>query len=49
MREMPKENLITLPLDNEILSELQLQDAFCANILAQIEKGNITKGQLYKV
>ena len=32
-----------------MLSELQLQDAFCANILAQIEKGNITKGQMYKV
>ena len=32
-----------------MLSELQLQDAFCANILAQIEKGNITEGQMYKV
>ena len=32
-----------------MLSELQLQDTFCANILAQIEKGNITKGQMYKV
>ena len=44
-----KENLITLPLDNDMLSKLQLQDAFCANILAQIEKGNITEGQMYKV
>ena len=44
-----KENLITLPLDNNMLSELQLQDTFCANILAQIEKGNITEGQMYKV
>ena len=44
-----KENLITLPLDNDMLSELQSQDAFCANILAQIEKGNITQGQMYKV
>ena len=44
-----KENLITLPLDNDKLSELQSQDAFCANILTQIEKGNITKGQMYKV
>ena len=33
------ENLITLPLDN----------TFCTNILAQIEKGNITEGQMYKV
>ena len=43
-----KVNLITLPLDNK-LSELQSQDAFCANILTQIEKGNITKGQMYKL
>ena len=44
-----KENLITLPLDNDMLSVPQLQDVFCANILTQIEKGNITKGQMYKV
>ena len=44
-----KENLITLPLHNNKLSKLQSQDAFCANILTQIEKGNITKGQMYKV
>ena len=44
-----KEILINLPLNNDMLSELQLQDAFCANILAQIAKGNIAKGQMYKV
>ena len=44
-----KENLIKLPLDNDMLSELQLKDTFCANILAQIEKGNIIEGQMYKV
>ena len=44
-----KENLITLPLDTDKLFELQSQDAFCANILTQIENGNITKGQMYKV
>ena len=44
-----KENLITLPLDNDKLLELQSQDAFCAIILTQIEKGNITEGQMYKV
>ena len=44
-----KENLFNLPLDNDMLSELQPQDTFCANILAQIEKGNIIKGQMYKV
>ena len=44
-----KEILIKLPLTNDILSELQLKDMFCANILAQIEKGNIIEGQIYKV
>ena len=44
-----KEILINLPLDNNMLSELQLQDTFCANILTQIAKGNITEGQMYKV
>ena len=37
----PNENLIDLPLDNDTLLELQEKDTFCANILAQIEKGNI--------
>ena len=44
-----RENLINLPLDNDMFSDLQLQDTFCANILAQIEKGNIIEGQMYKV
>ena len=44
-----KLNLITLPLDKDKLSELQSQDAFCANSLAEIEKGNITEGQMNKV
>ena len=44
-----EEHLINLPLDNDMLSELQLQDTFCANILAQIEKGNIIEGQMYRV
>ena len=45
----PNENLIELPLDNDTLFELQQKDTFCANILVQIEKGNIIEGQLYKV
>ena len=45
----PNDNLIELPLDNDTLFELQQKDTFCANILAQIEKGNIIEGQLYKV
>ena len=36
-----------LPIDHNILFELQQKDTFCANILAQIEKGNVIKGQLY--
>ena len=33
-----KDNLINIPLETNVLSNLQLQDTFCANILAQIEK-----------
>ena len=40
-------NLLELPIDNDTLFRLQQKDRFCANILAQIEKGNIIKGQLY--
>ena len=32
-----------------VLHKLQQEDAFCKNILNQIEKGNITDGQLYLV
>ena len=39
--------LLELPIDNNMLSELQQKDMFCANILVQIEKGNIIEGQLY--
>ena len=42
-------NFLKLPLTDKILSELQLQDTFCSNILAQIEKGNIKEGQTYKI
>ena len=43
----PNNSLVELPIDNTTLSELQQKDTFCANILAQIEKGNIMDGQLY--
>ena len=36
-------------MDNDTLFELQQKDTFCANILAQIEKGNIIEGQSYIV
>ena len=42
-------NLLELPIDNDTLFKLQQKDKFCANILAQIEKGNIIKGQLYVI
>ena len=41
--------LLELPIDNNMLFELQQKDMFCANILVQIEKGNIIEGQLYIV
>ena len=43
------ENLVKLPLTDDMLSKLQLQDTFCSHILAQIERGNINKGQTYKI
>ena len=42
-------NLFELPIDNDTLFQLQQKDRFCANIQAQIEKGNIIEGQLYKI
>ena len=42
-------NLLELPIDNDMLFQLQQKDRFCVNILAQIEKGNIIEGQLYVI
>ena len=39
------ETIVRLPLTDDMLSNLQLQDMFCSHILAQIEKGNIKEGQ----
>ena len=36
-------------ISNDNLHKLQQEDVFCKNILNQIEKGNITDGQLYLV
>ena len=36
-------------MNNDILFELQQKGTFCINILAQIKKGNIIEGQVYKV
>ena len=43
------DNLLELSIDNITLSRLQQNDEFCANILTQIEKGNIIEGQLYVI
>ena len=43
------DNLIELPIDKNTLYRLQQKDEFCANILAQIKKGNIIEGQLYVI
>ena len=42
-------NLLELPINNDVLFRLQQKNRFCANILAQIEKWNIIKGQLYVI
>ena len=38
-----------MPIDDNVLTELQQEDEFYNNILKQIEKGNIVDGQLYKI
>ena len=42
-------NFQKFPIDDDVLHKLQQEDAFCKNILNQIEKGNITDRQLYLV
>ena len=42
-------NFQKFPINDDVLHKLQQEDAFCKNILNQIEKGNITDGQLYLV
>ena len=41
--------LFNLLIDNKMLTKLQQEDEFCKDILKQIEKGNISDGQLYKI
>ena len=38
--------LCELPIQTEVLIKLQQEDAFCKNIVHQIEKGTIKEGQL---
>ena len=44
-----RENIVQLPISDDMLSKLQSQDTFCSHIKTQIEKGNIKEGQTYKV
>ena len=44
-----QEFLCELPIDNNLLIELQQKDELCKNIFNQIEKGNIIDGHLYKL
>ena len=49
-QDVPKEDVFCeLPIQTEILIKLQQEDAFCQNIIQQIEKGNIKEGQVYKI
>ena len=43
------EDLWKLPITDDILSKLQQEDEFCKNIINQIEKGNLIKGQSYLI
>ena len=43
------DKLVKLPITDDMLLKLQLQDTFCSHILAQIEKGNIKEGQTYTI
>ena len=42
-------NLLEFPMDNDMLFRLQQKDKFCANILAQMGRGSMVEGQLYKI
>ena len=41
--------LCELPIQPDMLIKLQQEDAFCQNIMQQIEKGNIKERQPYKI
>ena len=43
------ENNVKIPLTDDMLSNLQLQDTFGSHIITQIEKGNIKDGQTYQI
>ena len=46
-KELPE--LLHVPLPDELISQLQLEDAFCSHLITQIKKGNIKNEQIYKL
>ena len=48
-KDVSGNNFQGFPIHDHVLQKLQQKEAFCKNILNQIEKGNITDGQLYLV
>ena len=44
-----QEFMCELPIDNNLLTQLQHKDEFCRIIFNQIEKGNVIDGHLYKI
>ena len=48
-RDVSSNNFQAFPISDDILHKLQQEDAFYENFLNQVEKGNITDGQLYLV
>ena len=50
LQDDPNRDLLCeLPIPNDMLIKLQQEDAFCKNIIQQIEKGNMREGHLYKI
>ena len=48
-KENNMNSIVSLPLSDSMLSNLQSQEMFCSHILTQIEKGKIKEGQIYVV
>ena len=46
-RDKELTEFLNIPLPDETLTQLQLQDAFCSHIITRIKKGNIKDGQTY--
>ena len=47
--DLNEDLLCELPIQPDVLIKLQQEDAFCQNIMQQIEKGNIKEGHMYGI